>query len=101
MRQLSGRHFGLVTKFMLVWDLGRVLQGDGATTNMADDKRKPSCLKDLLETIYEVHRKDIKTYTSGHLNSSKLLKPPGDRHARWETSDKPQIRYALSLVSRH
>lgn len=82
---------------MLVWDLGRVLQGDGATTNMADDKRKPSSLKELLETIYEVHRKDIKTYTSGHLNSSKLLKPPGERHARWETSDKPPIRYVNYL----
>ena len=78
------------------WDLGRVLQGDAATTNMADDK--PSSLKDLLETIYEVHRKDIKTYTSGHLNSSKLLKPPGERHARWETSDKPPIRYVSCLA---
>lgn len=92
LRQLSSRHFGLGTNPMLVWDLGRVLQGDGATTNMADEKRKPSSLKDLLETIYEVHRRDIKTYTSGHLNSSKLLKPPGERHARWETSDKPSIR---------
>ena len=91
--------FRLGTKPMLVWDLGRVLQGDRATTNMADDKRKPPSLKDLLETVYEVHRKDIKTYTSGHLNSSKLLKPPGERHARWETSDKPPIRYvSLSMV---
>ena len=67
---------------------------------MADDRRKPSSLKDLLETIYEVHRKDIKTYTSGHLNSSKLVKPPVERHARWETSDKPPIRY-VSCLARH
>lgn len=60
---------------------------------MADEKRKTSSLKDLLENIYEVHRKDIKTYTSGHLNSSKLLKPPAERHTKWETSDKPPIRY--------
>ncbi|XP_068698111.1 uncharacterized protein C6orf118-like isoform X1 [Montipora foliosa] len=61
---------------------------------MADDKhaRSASSLKNLLETVYEVHRKDIKTYTSGHLNLSKLLKPPDDRHKRWESSDKPPIR---------
>ena len=63
------------------------------TTNMADDRREASSLKNLLETVYEVHRKDIKTYTSGHLNSSKLLKPPDERHKRWETADKPPIRY--------
>ena len=59
---------------------------------MADNKRESSSLKNLLETVYEVHRKDIKTYTSGHLNSSKLLKPPEARHKRWETADKPPIR---------
>ena len=61
-------------------------------TNMADEKRKSSSLKNLLETVYEVHRKDIKTYTSGHLNSSKLLKPQHQRHAKWESSDKPPVR---------
>ena len=60
---------------------------------MADNKRESSSLKNLLETVYEVHRKDIKTYTSGHLNSSKLLKRPEARHKRWETADKPPIRY--------
>ncbi|XP_058952483.2 uncharacterized protein C6orf118-like [Pocillopora verrucosa] len=59
---------------------------------MADEKRKSSSLKNLLETVYEVHRKDIKTYTSGHLNSSKLLKPQHQRHAKWESSDKPPVR---------
>ena len=66
--------------------------GDQGTTNMADDKRETSSLKKLLESVYEVHRKDIKTYTSGHLNASKLLKPPEARHKRWETADKPPIR---------
>ena len=62
---------------------------------MADDKhpdRSSSTLKNLLENVYEVHRKDIKTYASGHLNLSKLLRPSDDRHKRWEASDKPPIR---------
>lgn len=65
---------------------------------MADNKRESSSLKNLLETVYEVHRKDIKTYTSGHLNSSKLLKPPEARHKRWETADKPPIRYGTGFA---
>ena len=66
------------------------------TTIMADDKhsdKSSSNLKNLLETVYEVHRKDIKTYASGHLNLSKLLRPSDDRHKRWEASDKPPIRW--------
>ncbi|XP_015760014.1 PREDICTED: uncharacterized protein C6orf118-like [Acropora digitifera] len=62
---------------------------------MADDKhpdRSSSTLKNLLENVYEVHREDIKTYASGHLNLSKLLRPSDDRHKRWEASDKPPIR---------
>ena len=88
---------GCVTKPVNLWDLGRVLfQGDEGTTNMADDKGDTSSLKNLLESVYEVHRKDIKTYTSGHLNPSKLLKPPEARHKRWETADKPPIRCLYS-----
>ena len=56
------------------------------------DKTNPRALKDLLENVYEVHRKDIKTFTSGHLNPSKLLKAEEKRHARWKTSDKPPVR---------
>ena len=74
-----------------IW--GESFPGDELTTNMADEKRKSSSLRNLLETVYDVHRKDIKTHTSGHLNSSKLLKPPDQRHTKWKTSEKPPIRY--------
>ena len=59
----------------------------GKQTKMADRN-----LKGLLENVYDVHRKDIKTYASGHLNPSKLLKPQEACHTKWETSDKPMIR---------
>ena len=56
------------------------------------DERKQSSLNSLLEKVYEVHRKDIKTYTSGHLNSNRLLKPPEKRHMTWDASEKPLLR---------
>lgn len=43
-------------------------------------------LRPLLNSVYEVHRKDIKAYTSGHLNPGKLLKREKERHMTWESS---------------
>ena len=94
MRQFSSRH-------IVAERPGRFFCGDWnqfsspTRTIMADDKhpdRSSSTLKNLLENVYEVHREDIKTYASGHLNLSKLLRPSDDRHKRWEASDKPPIR---------
>lgn len=61
---------------------------------MADKQQQKAVrpLKPLLNAVYEVHRKDIKAYTSGHLNPGKLLKRDQERHLPWETSTRPPIR---------
>ncbi|XP_032238155.2 uncharacterized protein C6orf118 [Nematostella vectensis] len=59
---------------------------------MAEEREQQRPLRNLLENVYTVHRNDIKTYASGHLNPSKLLKSEDERHKAWESSNKPPIR---------
>ncbi|KAK3748801.1 hypothetical protein QZH41_016022, partial [Actinostola sp. cb2023] len=59
---------------------------------MADKHDEDRPLRSLLNVVYEVHRNDIKTYTSGHLNPSKLLKNQQERHTSWESSKWPAVR---------
>ena len=46
----------------------------------------------LLESIQDVHKEDIKTYVSGHLNQSKLNKFENARHETWATSMQAPVR---------
>ena len=49
-------------------------------------------LRQLLDDIQLVHSQDIATYTGGHLNESKLWKPPEEAtHQPWESSMKPNL----------
>lgn len=68
------------------------------TDKMADKQQEKRPLKTLLEKVYEVHRNDIKDYASGHLNLSKLMKGQNERHAPWQSSKEPPIRYELRLA---
>lgn len=46
----------------------------------------------LLQDIQDVHKKDIKSYVSGHLNQSKLNKFENTRHETWATSKEAPVR---------
>ena len=53
----------------------------------------------LLRNLQEAHKKDIKTYVSGHLNQNKLHKfEEKNGHEAWGTSLGAAVRYVWSAT---
>nr|KAF6461511.1 hypothetical protein HJG59_001910 [Molossus molossus] len=47
-------------------------------------------LSDLLDKLQESHRQDVFLYTSGHLNPSKLYRPPETILHHWRNASRPK-----------
>ena len=55
----------------------------------------------LLRSVQDVLKQDIKTYVSGHLNQNKLKLPEAEGRVgqdRWASSSQPQIRYVTFKI---
>lgn len=57
------------------------------------------CRLSLLRNIEAVHKEDIKTYVSGHLNQNKLYKFEKAGHETWSTSLGAPVRLVNFLMT--